>query len=777
MKHLFILLLLWGVWPTIIAQNKVTGKLQTSDNANIIYHIKAKYIDSSKEINANFYEPSFEFEVDSLKEMQITFSADGYDTLKIYHKIHSGTNNVGEVLLYRNTIQLGEVVIQVRKNEIERNGPNYTLRNIQGTHIGNAGNLKDMLKWTPGMIVDGMGNISVLGAGSPIIYIDERKVINDAELEALSSTDVNSIEIIKEPDERYKNGTNAVVIIHLKKQIKDYVGGNISTSLIQRRRFGYNPRINLSGKKGIVSGNFSFSYARKNQHSYEAYQTIIQHGEDDIFRNSSQGGYVAKPDAYTLFGGLNFTLSPKSTLGIQYSGNLIDIEKETNNTLLLDNNGEQTPKKKNAISTQDLNLHNASVSYQWKRNENSTLTLITDYATRRNTTEESINELNVNTGNSYPTLTFNNTDYDIYTFNGNYSFKLGQKDKEQVGVEGGHIRNNSNSIINEVSQYINRKNQWLAAYLSFQRKWGKLNLQLGLRYEYDYTNTRLLTGTEQTDVKKTYSDLFPNARVTYKFNENTNISLGYRRSIARPSFSELSPIVTYEDSLNYWTGNPLLKPTFTNALSLTANLSQVTLRANYYYKTNPIVSIYGHDETSSNILTRQPQNIDHSQEWDVGIEYSQTLGKKVLISTFGYLTASYITYPYLGKETFYRDFHTFLGGYISYIFYKDFTIYANAYYTSPFREGTQKIGYTLDTNVGISGQFFNNKLYISLEGQDLFARGVTPWWENNYGDTNYWRRNKYDTRGIILTLRYTFNSIKTNFKSRSGNQKLLQRTN
>ena len=80
MKHLFILLLLWGVWPTIIAQNKVTGKLQTSDNANIIYHIKAKYIDSSKEINANFYEPSFEFEVDSLKEMQITFSADGYDT-------------------------------------------------------------------------------------------------------------------------------------------------------------------------------------------------------------------------------------------------------------------------------------------------------------------------------------------------------------------------------------------------------------------------------------------------------------------------------------------------------------------------------------------------------------------------------------------------------------------------------------------------------------------------------------------------------------------------
>ena len=104
-------------------------------------------------------------------------------------------------------------------------------------------------------------------------------------------------------------------------------------------------------------------------------------------------------------------------------------------------------------------------------------------------------------------------------------------------------------------------------------------------------------------------------------------------------------------------------------------------------------------------------------------------------------------------------------------------MYASNYYTSPYRNGTQKIGYSLNTNAGISGKFLNNKLYVSLEGQDLFAKGVTPWWENNYGNTSYWRRNRYDTRCVSLTLRYTFNSVKTNFRSRSGNSKLLQRTN
>lgn len=46
--------------------------------------------------------------------------------------------------------------------------------------------------------------------------------------------------------------------------------------------------------------------------------------------------------------------------------------------------------------------------------------------------------------------------------------------------------------------------------------------------------------------------------------------------------------------------------------------------------------------------------------------------------------------------------------------------------------------------VGISGRFLKNKLYVSIQGEVLFAKSVTPYWTNNYGDTEYWRRNRLE---------------------------------
>ncbi|MDR3118959.1 MAG: outer membrane beta-barrel family protein [Mediterranea sp.] len=278
---------------------------------------------------------------------------------------------------------------------------------------------------------------------------------------------------------------------------------------------------------------------------------------------------------------------------------------------------------------------------------------------------------------------------------------------------------------------------------------------------------------ELSALKKTYSNLFPNARLTYKQTDDVSYSLSYRRSIGRPSFSQLAPIVGYEDSLHYRTGNPLLKPSFKNSIVLAANFGDFTVQTSYNYTTNPTISVYAHDTGDPNILVNKPQNINHSQEWDLGLEYAASLGQ-FNVSAYGYLTYSYITYPYLGKETFFRDVYTNLGGNISYRFNR-FEVFANTYYNSPYRDGTQKMGYSLNTNAGVSGRFYKNKLYVSIEGEDLFAKSVTPRWTNNYGDTEYWRRNRYDTRGARLTLRYTFNAIRTDFKSKSGNQNVLQR--
>lgn len=776
MKKIYLLIYILSLCSSIFAQDKIIGKVVASDNENIIYQIKVAYIGSVKTMIGTFYNPNFEIQADSLGDALLTISSDGYETYQISKVLQSSVNDLGEIILYKKAVQLQEVVVKAKKSEIEHDGANYTIRNIQGTHLGDAGNLMDMLKWTPGVIVTNGSDISVIGAGTPIVYINDRKITDKSELDALLSTDVNKIEIIKEPDARYKNGTNAVVKIYLKKQLKDYLGATVSNVFTVKRRYAENPRITLSGKSGIVSGNFSLNYRNYKARAYDEYLTTIRHDENDIFKNSSKGGFGATSNRYTVFGGLNFALSTKQTLGLQYSGNFHNAEEYSFHDIIIDNNGKVTPKKNDSDGKKNQKLHSVSANYTWNRNEHSALALIADYAFRKNEGNNMIQERNLNTDKLYSTYTNSATDYKIYTFNGNYSFRLGKKDREQIGAEAGYTKNNSGTAINELPQNIDRKNQWFAAYATFMRTWGKLSLSLGLRYEYDYTDTKAMENGESTVLKKTYSDLFPNARITYKQKEDISYSLSYRRSIGRPSFNELTPIVSYEDSLHYWTGNPLLKPSFRNSIAFVANLKSFTIRASYNYTTNPTISVYAHNTENTNILVNKPQNISHSQDWDIGVEYVTSLGQ-FNISAYSYLTCSYITYPYLGKATFYRDVYANLGGNIGYRFCRHYEIFANAYYNSPFRDGTQKIGYSLDTNIGISGRFCKNKLYISLIGEDLFAKSVTPWWTNNYGDTEYWRRNRYDTRGVSLTLRYTFNSVKTNFKSKSGNQKALQRAN
>ncbi len=774
MKYLY-LTILCICSLSLAAQNRVTGRVVTADNEKVIYRVNIKHLGSSKSITGTFYESNFEIMTDSLGDAEVEISSDGYTGSFIRQNIQPGINNLGEIILYKKAVELQEVVIRAKKSEIEHDGANYTIRNIQGTHIGDAGNLVDMLRWTPGLIVAGADDVKVVGAGEAIVYINERKITNPAELSMLSSTDVSKIEIIREPDARYKNGTKAVVIIHLKKKLKDFLGVTISNSLSITRKYTESPNINISGKSGIVSGNASFTYRKSKQKSYDESRTTVTHGANDIFRNNSTGVSETAMNTYMGFFGLNFSLSPKHSLGVQYSGFSTDLNKDTFQDISIEHNKKNTAKKSISESAEDRTSHSASANYTWIRNKTSTLNLIADYAYREYQSIGEIEETNLNIKKKDIIPTSSSTNYKVYTFNGDYSFKIGKKDNEQVGIEAGNTENKSGSTINKTFQNIDRSNQWFAAYGTFRYAWDKINLSVGLRYEYDYTDTKVFEDGMPTTVKKSYSDLFPNIKISYKRADKENYTISFQRSILRPTFKQLSPIVNYLDSLNYYTGNPLLKPAFTNTISLAANLSNLTLRASYHYATKPIVSIYRHPDENSNILITTPQNINHSQGWEIGTDYSLSK-QKISFSTYAYLIGDYSKYPYLNEEKSYSSLFLSIGGNLYYNFYRNLSFFSNIIYISPRKENTMKRDYFLRSDIGISGRFCKNKLYVSLQGNDLFAKGVASCYTNNYADTEQWYRGRFDTRGVNLTVRYTFNSIRTNFKSKSGNKEILLRT-
>lgn len=194
------------------------------------------------------------------------------------------------------------------------------------------------------------------------------------------------------------------------------------------------------------------------------------------------------------------------------------------------------------------------------------------------------------------------------------------------------------------------------------------------------------------------------------------------------------------------------------------------------YRINPIVEVQKHDDINPNILYSRPENIDHSHGWSVSADYSYT-SNRINLSAFATIEGSYIKYPYMNEIKSYNKIAAFLMGNFAYKFYKDYDFYMSAYYQSPYINGNNEIGYTLGVNCGVSAKFFDKKLYVSVDVNDIFRKSVTPYWESHTYDTDYWRKNEYDTRGVVLKIRYTFNSIRTNFKQKSGNQDLLNRTN
>jgi hypothetical protein len=141
---------------------------------------------------------------------------------------------------------------------------------------------------------------------------------------------------------------------------------------------------------------------------------------------------------------------------------------------------------------------------------------------------------------------------------------------------------NLNSPVNSVIDFDYTETN-LAFYLEARKKFKKLSLTAGLRFE-DYKVDRLAIqdGTE-TEVDFTNSNFFPNASAMYEFSENMNLSASYSRKIFQADYNVLDPNnFANFDQYNTSQGNPFLDPAFFDNFELKLTAFQfVSLGGNY----------------------------------------------------------------------------------------------------------------------------------------------------------------------------------------------------
>ena len=120
-----------------------------------------------------------------------------------------------------------------------------------------------------------------------------------------------------------------------------------------------------------------------------------------------------------------------------------------------------------------------------------------------------------------------------------------------------------------------------ALYATYERPFGeKLSAQFGLRLEQ--ANLDLDQVTTDIQSSNDYFRAYPTMHLAYTLGEGESLRGSYSRRIQRPGGQELNPFLTYQDNLNYRSGNPDLLPQETDAFEV---MYQKRAGQNFYQAT------------------------------------------------------------------------------------------------------------------------------------------------------------------------------------------------
>lgn len=102
--------------------------------------------------------------------------------------------------------------------------------------------------------------------------------------------------------------------------------------------------------------------------------------------------------------------------------------------------------------------------------------------------------------------------------------------------------------------------------LNYRIQQAKFNLSFGSGIQLTSFNS--LNTTKNITVDRNYTNLTPTVNLQYSFSSTKRLRLNYTGRTGTPSASQLQPLTTTSDSINFQVGNPALKPQFTHSLRM-----------------------------------------------------------------------------------------------------------------------------------------------------------------------------------------------------------------
>ncbi len=686
----------------------------------------------------------------------IKVSSVGYKTICMDCK----GENVGVITMTEDSKMLSDVIVKAHRQQYKMKADGI-LAQVEGTALEKLGSAEMVLKHLP-RVVERNGALEVMGKGTPLVYIDNRKVQSATELDRLSAEDIKHIEVVTEPGSEYDATYNAVIKIKTKRKKTNGFSANYRQTYIRNHQNSHREILDMNYRyHGLdVFGTLYYSLFQGRQEQRNdntVYANTLLNVKENLLINDKSEYFSGKF-------GFNYVLNEKHSLGATYEGNINPYGKGGWNSLMeVSKNGEQSEKIQNVYAsmfkkrpTHDINAYYAGQIGKVNINWDGEVYIRKNGQTQTSTevTEDKENNRIINTDYTsdsklYATKLVFSIPVGLGTmkFGGEYTHS-NRRSIYEIVPDANYSLHNSDDEIDESN---------LATFASYSMKLNMVELNGGLRYEHvvsDYYNQ----GVYVAEQSRKYGNLFPNLSVMFPI-KNLKASFSYKMTINRPNYSQLSGNIQYNNRYYYQGGNPLLQPTYYHTVGLNMGYKWLQVFANWRcVKDSGYFCIEPYDEEKQ-ISMYTYRNLTHSQNCNVGISASPKIG-------FWQPTISANIFKQFVNIDGVSYNHPLFTGSLNNTFElpNDWVLYVDMNYTSRGHSATV-FEYVAQggVDVTLNKSFYKNRLNVTMACYDIFASNRSS---NNlvYGNfaNSIW---KYaDTRKFIVQVTYKFNAMRSKYK-------------
>ena len=693
------------------------------------------------------------------------------------YQLPSDTLNNTTIILQPLSTTLNEVNITAIKPFIEQKKGKVVL-NV-GSSVTNVGTtVLEVLEKSPGVTVDRNGGISLQGKPGVLVTIDDKPTyLSGADLNnllsSMSSTQVEQIELIANPSAKYDASGNAGVInIKTKKNKARGFNGAITTSIGQGVYPKNNENLALNYRSGKIN---TFIIYNRNWAKYLLDLYALRKYYDDqgtlisMLRQPSyfKGTFLNK----TLKTGLDYEVSPKTTVGLVLSGTLIQRDGANTSTATWLNPAGSADSAIATVNQNSGRFKNGSVNLNGRHviSASQDLAANFDWLHYSIQTDENFNN-QLLAPNGYIEESRGNipTTINIVSGKADYTLKRGENTTYQAGLKSSH------SSTDNIASYQNfdglnwiedntKNNHFIynenisAAYGNIEQKYGHLTLEAGLRYEYTSYHAHQLGNAIQKDsaFSRNYGGFFPSGNISYQADSLNNFIITAGRRIDRPVFQTLNPFYFIINKYTYQTGNPYLLPQYSWNLQLSHQYgSLLTTSISYSVISNYFSQLFLAD-TARGVLLYSQGNVGHTS--NIGLSSSVTTS----LFRWWSLTAQAVynhkqLAGFNGNNYKSKINQLNISSTSQFIISKAYTAEISGFYTTKARNDIQELLYpTGQLSLGLSKSILKKKGTLRFSARDIFYTNAMEGLTQFPNATEYFKE-KRDSRVFTLAFIYRF---------------------